>query len=153
MTAPPNVRIILGASPALALLLVAAHGVALIVMFIVTSSLLAQYLVGSVIVVSGAWTICHALQPEIEELEVGEGGHVSLRELSGSWHEARVLKSSFVAPWLTVLNLRMVRPRRYRHVVILPDSVAPEDFRRLRVLLRWAPPRSGAPADFPNNRG
>lgn len=56
---------------------------------------------------------------------------------SGEWLEARLLPSSFVAPYLTVLNLRVEGRRFPIHVTILPDAVDAEDFRRLRVRLRW----------------
>lgn len=55
----------------------------------------------------------------------------------GEWREADVLASSFVAPYLTLLNLRPRGSRFPQHVVVLPDAVAAEDFRQLRVLLRW----------------
>jgi toxin CptA len=54
-----------------------------------------------------------------------------------------LLGSSFVAPYLTVLELKPLNDTRWSHrlrscsVVILPDAIAAEDFRRLRVLLRW----------------
>ncbi|SEO67747.1 protein YgfX [Nitrosovibrio sp. Nv6] len=60
-----------------------------------------------------------------------------------------LLASSFVAPYLTVLELKPMKPadarfselpRRSvfsRSVVILPDAIDPEEFRQLRVLLRW----------------
>jgi toxin CptA len=54
-----------------------------------------------------------------------------------------LLGSSFVAPYLTVLELKPLETTRWWHrlhahsVVILPDTVDSEEFRRLRVLLRW----------------
>ena len=54
-----------------------------------------------------------------------------------------LLGSSFVAPYLTVLELKPLNDTGWSHrlrpcsVVILPDAIAAEDFRRLRVLLRW----------------
>ena len=54
-----------------------------------------------------------------------------------------LLGSSFVAPYLTVLELKPLETTRWWHrlhahsVVILPDAVDSEEFRRLRVLLRW----------------
>ncbi len=56
---------------------------------------------------------------------------------SGARHEASLLGSSFVAPYLTVLGLKLADSRLARHVVILPDSVDVECFRKLRVLLKW----------------
>ena len=48
-----------------------------------------------------------------------------------------LLGSSFVAPYLTVLNLKPAEGFFTRSVVILADSIDAEEFRRLRVLLRW----------------
>ncbi len=56
---------------------------------------------------------------------------------TGAWHEAALLGSSFVAPHLTVLNLKPAGGRLARHLVIFPDAVNAEDFRRLRVWLKW----------------
>lgn len=53
------------------------------------------------------------------------------------------LGSSFVAPYLAVLELKLLGARRLkqrfrtRSVVILPDGIDVEEFRQLRVLLRW----------------
>jgi hypothetical protein len=44
-----------------------------------------------------------------------------------------------------VLNLELVNGGAVRHVVLLPDNVGGDDFRRLRVRLRW----SGAAAVEP----
>ncbi|QOJ08495.1 protein YgfX [Nitrosomonas sp. H1_AOB3] len=45
--------------------------------------------------------------------------------------------STFVAPYMTVLCLRKERTKHYYTVVILPDSIDANSFRRLRVWLRW----------------
>jgi len=55
----------------------------------------------------------------------------------GRRHEAALLGTSFVAPYLTVLNLKPTDSRAARHAVILPDNVDAECFRKLRVLLKW----------------
>lgn len=55
----------------------------------------------------------------------------------GTVHAAELLGSSFVAPYLTVLNLRPVGSILARHAVIVPDNVDAEAFRKLRVLLKW----------------
>lgn len=56
---------------------------------------------------------------------------------SGAVREAQLLGSSFVAPWLTVLNLKTADSPLARHVVIVPDAVDSEIFRQLRVRLKW----------------
>jgi toxin CptA len=54
-----------------------------------------------------------------------------------------LLGSSFVAPYLTVLELKPLGFQKLwqrfssRSVVILPDGIDTEEFRQLRVLLRW----------------
>ena len=48
-----------------------------------------------------------------------------------------LLGSSFVAPYLTVLNLKPAEGFFTRSVVILADAIDAEEFRQLRVLLRW----------------
>ena len=44
---------------------------------------------------------------------------------------------SFVAPWLTVIRWRPLGAWRDRSLLVAPDMLGAEDFRRLRVLLRW----------------
>lgn len=54
------------------------------------------------------------------------------REMTG-----KLLGSSVVTPYLTVLNIALDGVRRTRNVVILPDSMDATSFRQLRVLLKW----------------
>lgn len=56
---------------------------------------------------------------------------------SGQSITGRIAGSTFVAPYLTVINLRPAGKFFMRSVVILPDSMQMEEFRRLRVWLRW----------------
>jgi toxin CptA len=56
---------------------------------------------------------------------------------NGERHEAVLLGTSFIAPYLTVLNLKPLNHRLARHVVILPDNVDAERFRKLRISLKW----------------
>jgi len=55
----------------------------------------------------------------------------------GNVHAAELLGSSFVAPYLTVLNLKPANSFLARHAVIVPDNVDAELFRKLRVALKW----------------
>ncbi len=65
----------------------------------------------------------------------------------GSAHDGHVLGSSTVGMTLTILNIALAGKRLPVHVVLLGDSLAVEDFRRLRVWLRWGPrPQNGEPA-------
>lgn len=67
-----------------------------------------------------------------------EGMKVETR--SGSWTTANILATSFVSPWLTVLNLKLPQQRLPTHVVLLPDMLSRDEFRRLRVWLKWGNP-------------
>jgi toxin CptA len=70
-------------------------------------------------------------------IEIASDDTVSVQTRGGLWLGCEVLGSTYVASFLTVLNLRELENNVVRHVIILPDSVDAEDFRRLRVWLRW----------------
>lgn len=74
-------------------------------------------------------------------LEVGAGESLRVLGRGEGWSDAEVLGSSFVTPWLCVINVRL--PGRFwtRTVVLLPDSAQAEPFRRLRVWLKWGMPQ------------
>ncbi len=80
----------------------------------------------------------------IVALEIGDSGVVTFRTRSGQWRRGTVLGSTFVAPYLTVLNLKVDGRRRAYHAVVMADSVAADEYRRLSVWLRW---RKTAAAD------
>lgn len=61
----------------------------------------------------------------------------TLKTRRGERITCALLGSSFVAPYLTVLNLQPEGRFFTRSVVILADSIDAEEFRQLRVLLRW----------------
>jgi toxin CptA len=56
---------------------------------------------------------------------------------SGESIACSIQGSSFVAPYLTVINMKPSKKFFARSVVILPDAIDAEEFRRLRVWLRW----------------
>ena len=128
----------------LAAVLGVAHASALAVTLVVTLPAWAKLVIAMAILASGGISLCRsALQRSrsaIIELEAEEGGRISCRTRDGQWHEAQVLSSSFISPWLTVLNLRVAGAAWVRHLLILPDNVEQDAFRRLRVLLRWSGP-------------
>ena len=73
----------------------------------------------------------------IVALEVREDGRISFLNRLGEWRECVLLGSSYVSPHLTILNLKPEGGRRTRHVVLVPDNVDAQEFRRLRTWLRW----------------
>ena len=144
MPAPVKLRIAIGPSRTLTGVLGIAHIAALVVTVVVALSTWVKLLIAMALVTSGTWSILRsALQrgsSAIVELEVEAGGRILCRTPDGPWREGQVLSSSFVSPWLTVLNLRVAGAIRARHLVILPDNAEKDAFRRLRVLLRWSRP-------------
>lgn len=70
-------------------------------------------------------------------LNLAMDGAFFVRLKNGEWVPAEVLGSSFVKPWLTILHLRLEGRRFMSPLVLLPDMLAQEDFRRLRMWLLW----------------
>jgi toxin CptA len=81
----------------------------------------------------------------IVALQFGHDGTVFMQYRNGKLLEAQVLGSSFVAPYLTIILLKTNQAWFARSVVVLPDMLAPELFRSLRVWLKWRLGRGAAP--------
>jgi toxin CptA len=79
----------------------------------------------------------------IIELEVHDQERAAVRTRTGEWVDANILGTSCVTPALTVINLRVENARIPRHVLLISDNIRADDFRRIRVLLRWARPKPG----------
>jgi toxin CptA len=73
----------------------------------------------------------------LRRLVVDLAGRIELELADGTVVVGRVAEGSFVAPWLTIVRWRPEGARMSRAVVIAPDAVDAQAFRRLRVLLRW----------------
>lgn len=72
------------------------------------------------------------------EVEWGEeAGRLRFRARDGTAGFGKVLDSSFVAPYLTILNIQPDGRSMAWHAVLIPDAVDPEGFRRFRVWLRY----------------
>jgi toxin CptA len=65
------------------------------------------------------------------------GGGVMLVLRNGKRLSGRISGSSLVTPWLTVVNVSLSQRHKVRSVLILPDSMAKDEFRQLRVWLKW----------------
>jgi toxin CptA len=94
----------------------------------------------------------HALQRSdrsIIELEIQDRERAAVKTRGAEWRDARILCTSCVTPSVTVLNLRVERSRVAQHVLLVRDNVDAADFRRIRVLLRWARPKTPEPQTSP----
>jgi len=98
-----------------------------------------QILVGCGILLSGAGCLAEVLQRSswaAVSLELREDGGASWRDRKGRWHEGRLRSDHFVSAAFVVLGLDLTgRGRKW--LVLFGDSALPDDFRRLRVWLRW----------------
>ena len=74
---------------------------------------------------------------------VTDPAEATLECRNGRESEAQILGTSYVTPTLTVLNLRENGALLPRHILLVADNIHPEDFRELRVLLRWGSPARG----------
>jgi toxin CptA len=99
-------------------------------------------------ILAGTWIACAALEAlhsrallrgrrAARGVCLARGGEVAVRDPLGRWRTGTVRDGSFVAPWLTVIRWRPAGARFDRTIPILPDMLSREDFRRVRVLLRW----------------
>jgi|SRR5882672_2719096 len=139
MAAVAPLRLDLKASRLLVRALILVHGLALAAAWI---SLIGwtRYLACAAILVSLGNTLAQALQRaghQALSLELHEDGRASWKNRDGTWHEARVGSCHFVSGALAILRLESLGPGRRKWVLLMSDSVSPEEFRRARVWLRW----------------
>lgn len=73
----------------------------------------------------------------VHEVRLQRGGEIAVLDGTRVERCGRLSSGSFVAPWLTVIRWRPEGARFDRTLMILPDMLARDSFRKLRVLLRW----------------
>ena len=77
------------------------------------------------------------LGPTLADIRLERDGRILVRAVGqAEFRPARMLAGATAHPWLTVIRLESVDGHRHR-VVITVDSLPAEDFRRLRLVLRW----------------
>ena len=79
-----------------------------------------------------AW---HTAGAAVVALDLREDCSVAAHSREGATQEYQVARSTFVAPFLTVLGLKGEAPPRARFVLLVPGSLDADSFRRLRVWL------------------
>jgi hypothetical protein len=151
MSAAPILRFDLKPSIRLAGVLLVAHILALTALCVSLAGW-ARYLAGGGVLLSAAACLAGALNRSSStavSLELHADGRASWRDRNGAWHEGRLAGGHFVSAALVVLGLIQPGTRR-KSLVLMADSASPEDFRRLRVWLRWrGEPDSGGGANPP----
>lgn len=125
----------------LAALLTAAHGAAIAIIVVVDMPPWLKLVAMAALALNFLFDIRRTallLMPEsVTAIEIAADDTLSIQTRRGEWIECEVLGNTYVVSFLTVLNLRERENGAVRRVVILPDSMEREDFRRLRVWLRW----------------
>ena len=84
----------------------------------------------------------------VKTLRFSDRESLELRTGDGQWHDALLQGSSTVGPGLAVLNIRLSGGST-KHVVITGNGIDGNDFRRLRVWLRWGPRPVGGDTETP----
>jgi toxin CptA len=81
------------------------------------------------------------LKHSVVTLQLKPDNSVSILLKDGRRQAVRIMPSTVVTPLLSVVHYRLQESAWYwpmRHVIILADAVDAEDYRRLRVHLRWS---------------
>ncbi|MBB5193570.1 hypothetical protein HNQ50_004328 [Silvimonas terrae] len=97
------------------------------------------FMPGMAVVLTGlAWTIYTLRQQATHGLlRLGPENQLRVQWGTGPQERAQVQASSLVCAHLIVLHLRVGERRRWRALVLWPDSMSGADFRQLCAALRW----------------
>ena len=140
-------RVALKRSFLLAAALLFIHGGALVWLFAFALPMWVKLLVAIAIITSLLLQLrCHLLQKggrAVMGLLWDGGDEWQLQRVQGEVSNAHLLGSSFVSPWLIVLNFKIETSRRMLPVIIMTDAIDSTSFRRLTSKLR----RVGSSAD------
>lgn len=120
----------------LAAFLLAAHGVALVVLATVVLPLAVKGVLLVMVLLSAWYQVRGALLRDprcVSALELHGDGRAMVQR-SGQWLEARIAADCYVTRWLIVLRLKGAGIPA--SLVLAADSLAAEDHRKLRVWLR-----------------
>jgi toxin CptA len=144
-----------GISRRLLLYVLLTHGVALAVLVPLPLGWITRGLLAALVLLSLGYSLwAHVLLRapwSVAEAVWSEAGW-TITTASGQSYDARLLSSTYVGVGLVILNLRAGLLRR-PSVVLTPDSIDPEQLRRLRARLRLSaataararPNQAGAP--------
>lgn len=128
-------RVPLFPSRRLAVLLVAMHGLAGVAAWLALPLLWMRLAAAVVFAASLAYALLQPGRPPIAGLEIAQNGAFEL-QCGGAWEPVQLI-DAFVTPQLAVLRFKLASGKPAA-LTLLPDSLGADDFRRLRVILRWA---------------
>ena len=128
------------ASPLLAIALLLAHGAAMACAVVFLPGWSMPGLAATAIAASLVFHLRRdALQlsgQAVTELILKEDARCELTLRNGETLTGTICGSTFVAPLLTVINVRLDGQGRRRVAILMPDSAPAQDLRRVRVWLR-----------------
>ena len=134
-------KITLRPSRILTAILVLAHGAAIAIVALAGMPLWLELIAIAVLVASLIFDVRQTAllraPNALITLEIASDDKLSIQTRRGEWIECEVLGSTYVTSFLTILNLKVIDSGRNTRAVILSDSLDAEDFRKLRVWLRW----------------
>ncbi len=102
------------------------------------------WLAGAVLLASGHAQLHHALRglrSSVVAVQITSDSSVQLLRRDGRCYAVKVLPSTVVTPWLSVLHCQVQGApwyNRVQHAIIFADAVDADAYRHLRVYLRWA---------------
>jgi len=95
-----------------------------------------RLMVLAIIGMAGYWA-WRRLAPQMSGLRLEESGQISLLPCGGGdFIETALLEGATVHPRLIVARLKAIDDRRYT-LIVTTDSMSRQEFRRLRIFLRW----------------
>lgn len=83
--------------------------------------------------------VVRILRPVINAMRMDAQGRLEVRMRQGAWVAATVTGDSIVLAAVTVLHLRLPGRWATQGLVLLPDMLDAEQFRWLRIRLKWQP--------------
>lgn len=122
----------------LAAVLFFGFGLAIAMIAILPAHRLLKLLGIAALLVTLGWELRRALQRDrgaVRRLRLMADGALEVGFNDGRWEVCDVRAASFVTRWLVIVRLQGTEGAR--SLVLLPDGLAPDQHRRLRVWLRW----------------
>ena len=134
-------RLELGPSRALAVWLTAAHLTPVLLLPALQFSSWLNLLLVSIVLYSlhDSWRrqVRRSHPDAVRRIIWKDAQHCQLTLTSGRRLDVGLARQAFILPWLVVLHFKTPQ-RRFRYLPVLPDMLAEDVFRRLRVRLRIA---------------
>ena len=124
----------------LAGLLFFAYLIALLAVIVLPIVVAAKFLLATLLLCALAYYFCNEVWLILSWSAVAirlEDASVTVLTRGGNEYTGKVLGDSVVTSILTILHVSLLEQKKLRHVIIFQDSMDREDFRELRVRLKW----------------